>query len=357
MKKNVLFFLSIVLLASCGGSIGKVGEDIKAALTVKRSSVGAPFELMLVCDDDIWNSSAGVALEQALDTPVPGLPQQEATFKVTRRSKGGFNTTAQAYRNIIIVDINSEYSECKFKSERNVYADNQVVMAICAPDNKSFGEFVNKNANVIVKHFTEKERERQIAILKSKHNKSILAEIKKMFGCEMLTPSDITGRKIGNDFIWISDYNNPSKTDMMNFAVYSYPYTSTDNFSKDNFIKQRNAFMKENIPGGEPNSYIQTDANTVSLSAVAYNGKYMTIARGSWYMENDPYFGGGPFVSHSIVDEMNGRVIVVEAFVYAPNKEKRAYMRKLEASLYTLKLPIDIENENKANESNAEESK
>ena len=55
---------------------------------------------------------------------------------------------------------------------------------------------------------------------------------------------------------------------------------------------------------------------------------------------------GGPFVSHSVVDEKNNRVIVVEAFVYAAGQKKGKFIRKLEASLYTLKLPADkmIEN-------------
>lgn len=330
MKKIFLFLLSIVLLTSCDGDI-------------RQKSAGAPFEVMLVCDDNVWNSSAGQALEQALDTPVPGIPQPEASFKVTRRSKSEFNSTAQLFRNVIIVDIDSRHSKCKLSSERDVYAENQIVLVISAPDNRSFGNFVYRNANVIVQFFTEKERGRQIETLEKSHNKNISELIKQKFGCVMLTPSDITGRKEGKDFLWISDYNNPSKTDMMNFAVYSYPYTSTDNFLKEYFIQQRNAFMKENIPGGVPGSYIQTDAKTVTIEPTSYNGKYMSIARGSWYMENDEMFGGGPFVSHSIVDEKNGRVIVVEAFVYAPNKEKRGYIRKLEASLYTLKLPVDLE--------------
>ena len=61
-------------------------------------------------------------------------------------------------------------------------------------------------------------------------------------------------------------------------------------------------------------------------------------------MENDMM--GGPFVSHSVVDETNNRVIVVEAFVYAAGQKKGKFIRKLEASLYTLKLPADklIEN-------------
>jgi hypothetical protein len=107
MKRVFLFLLSIVLLTSCGEEglkgIKKVGKNIKEALDIKRSSMGTPFEVLLVCDDNIWNSSAGMALKQALDTPVPGLPQQEASFKVTRRNSNSFGSTEQAYRNIISV--------------------------------------------------------------------------------------------------------------------------------------------------------------------------------------------------------------------------------------------------------------
>ena len=52
---------------------------------------------------------------------------------------------------------------------------------------------------------------------------------------------------------------------------------------------------------------------------------------------------GGPFVSHVRVDRANARVIVVEGFVFKPDKLKRDLMRKLEACLYTLKLPAQKE--------------
>ena len=329
MKKVFLLLLSVALFASCG-------EEIK------RKSMGAPFELMLVCEDDVWDSTAGIAIEQALATPIPGLPQREASFKVTRRPGSEFGTTEQAYRNIILVDVDSSHTKCEFRFEKNLYASPQIVMAIYAPDQKSFGDYVNRNARVIVDFFTERERETQIAELEARHNKQALAFIKEKFGCEMKIPSSVSGYKLGEDFLWFSDYNNPSKVEMQSFAVYSYPYTSTDNFSKANFIHMRDSVMKENIPGGEPDSYIQTDAATVTLTDVAYNGKYMSVARGLWYMKNDDMFGGGPFVSHSIVDEENGKVIVVEAFVYAPNKAKGGFMRKLESSLHTLRLPVDL---------------
>ena len=36
---------------------------------------------------------------------------------------------------------------------------------------------------------------------------------------------------------------------------------------------------------------------------------------------------------------MNGRIIVAEAFVYAPESLKRDLIRRMEAALYTLQLP------------------
>ena len=299
--------------------------------------MGAPFELLLVCDDDVWNSSAGMALKEALDTPVPGLPQQEATFKVTRRNLNDFGITEQAFRNIIIVDISSDNEKCEFRFEYDLYAEPQVVMGIYAPDKRSFGEFVHKNSQKIVDFFTEKERNVQISELEKLHNRDIMSLVKKKFGCEIMLPADINGRKEAKDFLWVSDYNNRSRNEIQSFAIYSYPYTSPEDLSKSQFIQHRDSYMR-NIPGGEPGSYIQTIKDGLTIQEAKYNGKRMIIARGSWYMKNDDMFGGGPFVSHSIVDEKNGRVIVVETFVYAPNKEKRGYIRKLEASLYTLKF-------------------
>ena len=67
------------------------------------------------------------------------------------------------------------------------------------------------------------------------------------------------------------------------------------------------------------------------------HGHYVQEARGFWEMTKDVM--GGPFVAHSQVDTVNNRVIVVEGFVYAPDKMKRTMMRRLEAALYTLRLP------------------
>ena len=79
----------------------------------------------------------------------------------------------------------------------------------------------------------------------------------------------------------------------------------------------------------------------IDYEAITLNGKYCGAMRGLWRVEGDMM--GGPFVSLARLDEQNNRVIVAEGFVYAPETEKRNYIRRIEAALYTLRLPGELE--------------
>ena len=63
--------------------------------------------------------------------------------------------------------------------------------------------------------------------------------------------------------------------------------------------------------------------------------------RGLWRMQGDMM--GGPFVCHTRLDEKNHRVVVAEGFVYAPETDKRNFMRRIEAALFTLRLPGEFD--------------
>jgi hypothetical protein len=123
----------------------------------------------------------------------------------------------------------------------------------------------------------------------------------------------------------------------MSIVLYSYPYTDKNTFTLDYFLNKRDSVMKVNIPGGPEGSYMSTQRDFVYVEDATVQGKYAQVARGLWRVKGDRM--GGPIVSHSRVDEVNGRVIVAEAFIYAPESLKRDLMRRMEAALYTLQLP------------------
>ena len=332
MRKLLFILVSAILLTACDSTDS----------TFKRSVVGNPYEVLVVCTQEFWDSPAGQALEEVLDTDIPGLPQSERSFRISRTEQ--LSNLTKPFRNIINIDIDNRlYSRTLCKFSNDVFAKSQVIMTIQSPSRDELEQYLKENANVVIDFFNAVELNRQIENLKGKHNISALETVKELFDCELMTPTEMSGEKRGENFVWLSDFNSVHP-EILSFVMYSYPYTSANNFSLKNYIQKRDSVMKVNMPGGKPGQYIQTEKDYVSITETSHRDRYLQITRGLWYMENDMM--GGPFVSHSVVDEINNRVIVVEAFVYAAGQKKGKFIRKLEASLYTLKLPADklIEN-------------
>ena len=306
----------------------------KKSLLMPNAS-GLPYEMLVVMGDDQWERPLGRAVYNVLDTDVPGLPQSERSFRITRVAPSGFNSNMfRIMRNVIKVDIQNIYTQPKLKFARNVYAYPQMVMTLQAPDEASLAAYVNENAQAIIDFFTRAEMNREIANLREQHNPEVSRLAQEILGVDVWVPWEVNKFKKGEDFLWAS--TNTGKKDM-SIVLYSYPYTDKNTFTLDYFLNKRDSVMKVNIPGAFEGSYMSTQRDFVYVEDATVQGKYAQVARGLWRVKGDRM--GGPFVSHSRVDEVNGRVIVAEAFIYAPESLKRDLMRRMEAALYTLQLP------------------
>ncbi len=315
--------LAVLVLASCK-------SDGKSILTPNSS--GRPYEVLVVAEDNCWMSPDS-ALYHVLDSDVPGLPQSERSFRISRVRPAYYDRSMRLFRNIVVVDINpNSYTQTKFKYSRNVYAAPQMIMTIQAPNQAEFAEYVSRNGRLIVDFFTRAEMNREINLLEEKHNHMISAKAGSLFDCDIWMPVEMESAKTGKDFLWASTNLND-----MNFVMYSFPFRDHNTFTKEYFIHKRDSVMQINIPGSRAGMYMETaDSAFVEVRNLGIKGDYTFEARGLWEMKNDAM--GGPFVSHMRVDRANARVIVVEGFVYNPGKLKRDQMRKLNAALYTLRL-------------------
>ena len=315
-------------------SASKPAPKSKKKLLMPNAS-GLPYEMLVVMGDDQWERPLGRAVFNVLDTDVPGLPQSERSFRITRVNPSAFDSNMfRIMRNVIQVDIQNIYTQPKLKFARNVYAYPQMVMTLQAPDEASLAEYVNKNAQSILDFFTKAEMNREIDNLREEHNLEASRLAKEILGVDIWVPWTVNNFKQGKDFLWAS--TNTGKKDM-SIVLYSYPYTDKKTFTLEYFLNKRDSVMKVNIPGGREGSYMTTQRDYVYVKDATVQGKYAQVARGLWRVQGDRM--GGPFVSHSRVDEVNGRVIVAEAFIYAPESLKRDLMRRMEAALYTLQLP------------------
>lgn len=355
MKKYFTYmaaFLVALCIASCGNDKqentqekkGTTKEQAKQTPKKKKNkkgfmmptASGLPYEMLVVMDDEQWERPLGRAVYNVLDSDVPGLPQSERSFRITRINPSGMNSNMfRIMRNIIKVDIQKDrYTQPKLKFSRDVYSHPQMVMTLQAPNEESLARFVEENAQSIIDFFTRAEMNREINNLRDKHNPEVSRLAKEMLNVDVWVPWEINKFKKGKNFLWAST-NNGEKD--MSIVLYSYPYTDVNTFTLEYFLAKRDSVMKANIPGGPEGSYMTTNHDYTYVKDATVHGKYAQVARGLWFVKGDRM--GGPFVSHSRVDEVNGRVIVAEAFVYAPESMKRDLIRRMEAALYTLQLP------------------
>ncbi|MBQ6203038.1 MAG: DUF4837 family protein [Prevotella sp.] len=140
-------------------------------------------------------------------------------------------------------------------------------------------------------------------------------------------PNEMSATKEGKDFCWMTD-NGTSI--MRNICVYSYLATRLDTAD---IIAKRDSVMRENIHGETDDMVMATDRRMPVSHSITPNGRLRT--EGTWEMNGDMM--GGPFVSHSFLDEANGRVIVAEGFLFAPDRDKATPMKRIEEILLTLR--------------------
>ena len=306
------------------------------------TSAGAPYEVLLVAGEEDFRTGAVDSLYNILTDDMPGIAQSEPCFKVSRINQQNLSKTLRLCRNIIQIKIDpTQYTTAKFKYSRDVYAAPQLVVTLQAHDANQFKEFVADNSEMISQFFTRAELNRQIDILREDHQPVFQEQIKKVFGADMWIPAELTKVTTGRHFVWARCERFVKKVEQeLNIVVYSYPYRDVNTFTEKYFIHKRDSVMKANIPGPKEGQYMMTTKGFTLVSDETVHRHYAQVVRGLWNIKD--YDMGGPFVSVARVDEENQRVVVAEAFVYYPNHAKRDYIRKLEAALYTLRLPDEL---------------
>ncbi len=181
-----------------------------------------------------------------------------------------------------------------------------------------------KKIKTIVDLFTRAEMNRQITFLEKKHSNFISQKVDSLFGCN----SGACRVDQLQDPVKISWASTNTGTADQNFVMYSYPYTDKDTFTKEYFVHKRDSVMQANIPGFKEGVYMSTDSLLTDVRPINVQNSYTLEARGLWRMKGD--FMGGPYVSHTRLDEKNQRIITAEIFVYSPDKMKRNLVRQME---------------------------
>ena len=333
MQKNLFFALIALLMVGCGKNerlLTTATGSIYECLVVSPNAVKAP-------------------LCETMEADMYGLPQMEATFTVTHVTNAQFDDFLKSSRNILLADINpNKYTFVKVLKSRDVWSTPQAMIRIQAPSEEQLLDYWHTNGEKIREWFVREELERQIRFYRACTNKDARAYLNKQ-GYDLLIPEDfiiIKNEQMVNDqmvnVLWCCNNKGPMRKDVL---VYSYPYTALEQFSGDSIISMRNAVLGQLVSAQVEGSYMGTEykhfpprSRQVAALRDTIGGFYGIETRGLWKIYNGEAMGG-PFVSLTRLDPVNGRVVTAEVFLYAPGQKKRNAMRQLEAILYSLKMP------------------
>lgn len=318
MKTAAFVIASLIALSLAGCENG---------ISLKPRSGGRPYEVIVTGDNATATALTGSIIGAETEE---NLPQNEPKFDISM-TDGDMTQTTRYARNIVVAVTDSgEYTATRVRYERDAFAIPQMTIYVGAPSVARLRADSAKIGRTISRLIERFETSAAISELKKTSNTKAGKEISRMFGKSFLIPGNMKINKRGSDFIWLSDN---SATAMGNICIYTYGGTD---ISPACIIRKRDSIMRRNMPGETDNMYMRTARKrTPQATTTTIGGNKTAVIKGLWEMNGDAM--GGPFVAHAAADSAAGRTVVAEAFVYAPGKKKRNLIKRLEATLYTLK--------------------
>lgn len=292
---------------------------------------GKAGEVIIAMDKDNWEGDLGNEVRYVLGGDTPYLAQKEPLFNLVNVSPTGFADLFRVHRNIVIFSTDSSLQEGKVVYRADLWARPQCVIEVSAHDSQTLLNLFRENSDNISGALEQAERDRIIANAKLYEEYGIAEAVRGKISGSPHFPSGYKLRKMTDDFIWIADDKQYSTQGVF---IYWYPAEEKENFSKENILAHRNAFMKANVPGMFDNTWMTTSTFIEpTVEFISFRGRQFAQTRGFWEVQND--FMGGPFVSHSFYSRDGKDIIVVEAWVYAPKYDKRQLLRQVESVIYS----------------------
>ena len=372
MSHGLLLVAMVLALVGCGKSTGRTltsaTGSVYECLVVMNDAPLTQAQLNEVAKLSLINEASGYTkpiaslydlVEAVMAADMPCMQQVEPYFRVTKVATAQFDDMFKPTRNILFVDINPhKYTQLKAKVSNNYWSTPQAICHIQTPSEEEFVAYWLEHGAEIREWFVNQEIKRQMKFYRASTNKDARA-ILQALGYDMLIPEDymvimdtvLEGASTYSlrqpvivapevRLLWCCNNKGSMRRDLV---VYSYPYTDENTFTQDYLNAKRDEVLGRVISASVEGSYMGTEYKVmppVVRNIVVQEDEHATEVRGLWKILDGEAMGG-PYVSHTRLDQVNGRVVTAETFLYAAGQKKRTALRQAEAILYTLQLPQD----------------
>jgi hypothetical protein len=313
----------------------------------KPLAVGGESEVLVVMAKGHWEGEPGAAVRQVLEQYMEHMPQPEKRFKVAQCAPEHFASLLEGHHSVLLATISGKVDSVAVVSRRDVHASGQLLVQVAAFDPETWTRMLQSEGGPLSEAFEAHQRQRTLARLKREQDKVLVSSVQAAHDLTLAIPGGYRVMKQESHFTWLQRDRIVSGSGLDHnviegLFIHRHPYTSDSTFTVPFLVQQRDSITAAFVNGPDPGSYmiVQRAFEQLDLmpsgQATELDGRFAYLMHGLYGMQGAKM--GGPFVSLSTVDEERRELITVEGFVYAPQFNKRDYLRELEAILFSLRI-------------------
>jgi hypothetical protein len=351
MRKSFPFLLSFVLLfvfESCEHS-NKIARGAEDEIIVVADT--ADFEALKIPLQDIF--------EKIIYTPQP-----EKLFNLKRISPHEIENY-QNYKNVILLaPLNSSSNTSKFvkalldssgtlnkrtdhefmNPRYNLWAQNQLVMILTAPDLSQLELNLVRNKETLLNSFHNLSDKRLSECMYDPklEKKGTEGMLLKSYGWTIYVPSDFTiaENEPKENFLCLK---NTSGKDMGKWIfVHWIDNASPAYLNEDSVRSIRNRLTNKYYKASGVASIIKIGKDNCINDEVTFDEKYSLVTQGLW--ENTKEMQG-PFVNYTFFDVGTKRIYMVDGSINAPDYYKRNLIQQMDVMLKSFKTKAELSKE------------
>ncbi len=355
MKNKLSIFLFFVfsfllLLSSC---------------STKRKAKGREDEIFVLAD-----SSEYIQVKEELKKAFGKIiytPQPEALFKLKRKSINALEKLKRKKNILIVAPVSSGSYTSKYLkkilgekvknlilkdsvyviNKYNLWAKNQLVMILTAPDINKLKERIVKNKDELLYYFRDFSNKR---IAQGLYNpkfekKKIEAKMLSKYGWIIYVQADYTlaMEKPEDNFVWLRRGVN---TDMERWIFVHWLNNASPEFlNKDSIDNERDRLTEKYYRTSDDKAYVVHYNDYKTEKEVNFNNRYAVMTQGLWRFSDNS--GGGPFINYTFYDEDTKRIYMLDASIFAPKYLKKSIIQQVDVLLHSFKTEKEIKQERK----------
>jgi len=217
--------------------------------------------------------------------------------------------------------------------KNNLWAKNQLVMVLTAPDIQELEFRILQNADNLLYAFQKISDKRLYQSLYNSRyeRKDIEGKFLQDYGWIIYVQADfhLALNKPEDNFVWLR--RSPGSDMERWIFVHWIENASLEYLNEDSVKAVRNRITKKNYRTMGDTSYVRIAEDYFMISEVNFKNRYALFTQGLWELNTKGM--GGPFVSYTFFDEKTKRLYMIDGSVYAPKYYKRNLIQQMDVTL------------------------